>query len=240
MSNFKFDVDADGIALITWDMPGRSMNVIDMSVIDELEAIVEKVATDAAIKGAVVTSGKDTFCGGADLTMLEKQRQRLRADAEAKGEEAADHDGVRAQPQALADLPQARNLRQAVGRGAQRHRDGRRLRARARLPSPRRGRQSEDAARPARDQGRAVPRRRRHAAHRAHDGDRGRAAVPAQGRPDPARPRQGDEARRQRRAGRRSGERGEGLDQDLAASRSSRGTWTASSCPAARSSRRRA
>ena len=29
MANFKFDVDADGIALITWDMPGRSMNVID-------------------------------------------------------------------------------------------------------------------------------------------------------------------------------------------------------------------
>ena len=27
--NFKLDVDADGIALVTWDMPGRSMNVID-------------------------------------------------------------------------------------------------------------------------------------------------------------------------------------------------------------------
>ena len=29
MANFKFDVDADGIALVIWDMPGRSMNVID-------------------------------------------------------------------------------------------------------------------------------------------------------------------------------------------------------------------
>ena len=38
MANFKLDVDADGIALITWDMPGRSMNVIDFSVVDELEA----------------------------------------------------------------------------------------------------------------------------------------------------------------------------------------------------------
>ena len=27
--NFKLDIDGDGIALITWDMPGRSMNVID-------------------------------------------------------------------------------------------------------------------------------------------------------------------------------------------------------------------
>ena len=74
MANFKLDVDADGIALVTWDMPGKSMNVIDYSVMDELEAVVEKVAADAAIKGAVITSGKDTFGGGADLTMLEKQR----------------------------------------------------------------------------------------------------------------------------------------------------------------------
>ena len=28
MANFNFDIDADGIALVTWDMPGRSMNVI--------------------------------------------------------------------------------------------------------------------------------------------------------------------------------------------------------------------
>ena len=70
-TNFTFDVDADGIALVTWNMPGRSMNVIDAKVMEELEAIVEKVASDAAIKGAVITSGKDTFCAGADLTMLE-------------------------------------------------------------------------------------------------------------------------------------------------------------------------
>ena len=167
MTNFKLEVDADGIALVTWDMPGRSMNVIDVTVIDELDAIVEKVAADAAIKGAVITSGKDTFCGGADLTMLEKQRAGLCGDAaSSKGEEAADRMVFEREPQAVAGLSAARDLRQAVGRGDQRHRDGRRLRARARLPSPHRGRQSEDAARPARDQGRPVPRRRRHAAHR--------------------------------------------------------------------------
>ena len=27
--NFTVDIDADGIALVTWDMPGRSMNVFD-------------------------------------------------------------------------------------------------------------------------------------------------------------------------------------------------------------------
>src|ERR1700730_3006933 len=87
--NFKLDVDGDGIALVTWDMPGKSMNVIDMDVITELDAIVTKVASDAAIKGAVITSGKDTFGGGADLTMLEKQRTDYEATLKAKGEEAA-------------------------------------------------------------------------------------------------------------------------------------------------------
>ena len=89
MTNFKLDVDGDGIALVTWDMPGRSMNVIDFSVIDELEKIVEKVAGDAAIKGVVVTSGKDTFGGGADLTMLEKQRADYETTLKQNGEEAA-------------------------------------------------------------------------------------------------------------------------------------------------------
>ena len=35
MANFKLDTDADGIALITWDMADRSMNVITMGVIEE-------------------------------------------------------------------------------------------------------------------------------------------------------------------------------------------------------------
>jgi 3-hydroxyacyl-CoA dehydrogenase/enoyl-CoA hydratase/3-hydroxybutyryl-CoA epimerase len=87
--NFKLDVDADGIALVTWDAPGRSMNVIDLKVIEELSAIVDKVASDAAIKGAVVTAGKETFCAGADLTMLEVFSRTFTDMAKAQGEEMA-------------------------------------------------------------------------------------------------------------------------------------------------------
>jgi 3-hydroxyacyl-CoA dehydrogenase/enoyl-CoA hydratase/3-hydroxybutyryl-CoA epimerase len=87
--NFTLDVDGDGIALVTWDMAGRSMNVIDVSVIQELAAIVEQVTSDAAIKGAVVTSGKDTFSGGADLTMLENINQTFADMVRQQGEEAA-------------------------------------------------------------------------------------------------------------------------------------------------------
>jgi len=70
--NFTIETDADGIALVTWDMPERSMNVFTEEVMNELETIVEAVAADEAIKGAVITSGKDSFSGGADLTMLQK------------------------------------------------------------------------------------------------------------------------------------------------------------------------
>src|SRR4051794_25141802 len=64
LSHFSFDVDADGIALAIWDMPGRSMNVITLEVMDELSEIVERVASDAAIKGCVIASGKESFSGG--------------------------------------------------------------------------------------------------------------------------------------------------------------------------------
>ena len=87
--HFKVDVDADGIALVTWDMPGRSMNVIDLKVIEELAGVVEQVASDAAIKGAVITSGKDTFCAGADLTLLETLGRTFQEIIKAQGEEAA-------------------------------------------------------------------------------------------------------------------------------------------------------
>ena len=68
MENFKIDVDADGIATVTFDVPGRSMNTLTSSVMAEIPQVVERIRTDEAIKGAVLTSGKDTgFCAGADL-----------------------------------------------------------------------------------------------------------------------------------------------------------------------------
>jgi 3-hydroxyacyl-CoA dehydrogenase/enoyl-CoA hydratase/3-hydroxybutyryl-CoA epimerase len=89
MASFKLDVDSDGIALVTWDMADRSMNVITMDAIAELGTIVDKVANDAAIKGVVITSGKPAFCGGADLTMLENMRGLYTDMVSKQGEEAA-------------------------------------------------------------------------------------------------------------------------------------------------------
>jgi 3-hydroxyacyl-CoA dehydrogenase / enoyl-CoA hydratase / 3-hydroxybutyryl-CoA epimerase len=88
-TKFKLDVDGDGIALVTWDAPGATMNLIDVTMIAELSALVEQIAADAKIKGAVITSGKDTFCAGADLTMLESLSRTFKDLVATQGEEAA-------------------------------------------------------------------------------------------------------------------------------------------------------
>jgi len=88
-TNFKVENDSDGIALVTWDSPGRSMNVIDDKVMDELSAIIDQTTADTAVKGVVITSGKDAFCAGADLTMLEGLSRSFAELAASQGEEAA-------------------------------------------------------------------------------------------------------------------------------------------------------
>lgn len=68
MENFKMEIDAEGIALILFDVPGRSMNTITASVLQDLGTLADRLKTDAAIKGAIIQSGKASgFCAGADL-----------------------------------------------------------------------------------------------------------------------------------------------------------------------------
>ena len=71
-NNFTVETDADGIALVTWDSPGKSMNVFTEEVMDEIDGIIDQVVADESISGAVFTSGKEAFSAGADLTMLNR------------------------------------------------------------------------------------------------------------------------------------------------------------------------
>ena len=79
-TNFTVETDSDGIALVNWDMPDKTMNVFTQEVMDELDAVVDAVTADDDIKGAVITSGKDTFSGGADLTMIGAMFERIREE----------------------------------------------------------------------------------------------------------------------------------------------------------------
>jgi 3-hydroxyacyl-CoA dehydrogenase / enoyl-CoA hydratase / 3-hydroxybutyryl-CoA epimerase len=88
-TNFKLAIDGDGIALLSWDVPDRSMNVITLQGIGELSAIVEQLAADAAVKGVVITSAKETFCAGADITLLESLGRTFATLAKDQGEEEA-------------------------------------------------------------------------------------------------------------------------------------------------------
>jgi 3-hydroxyacyl-CoA dehydrogenase / enoyl-CoA hydratase / 3-hydroxybutyryl-CoA epimerase len=87
--NFRVETDADGIALVTWDIPGRSMNVLDETSINELEEIVKQTSADANVKGVVISSGKEALSAGADLSMLEGMNHRYADLFKAKGEVAA-------------------------------------------------------------------------------------------------------------------------------------------------------
>lgn len=87
-TNFKIETDSDGIAVVTWDMPDKSMNVIDLSVMEEWEKIVDHMAADEAVKGVILASGKKTFGAGADLSMLQDMLAQFRA------EEAKDPDNA--------------------------------------------------------------------------------------------------------------------------------------------------
>ena len=85
MTEFTMKTDADGVATITWDVPGKSMNVMSFDGLRELEACIEEALADDAIKGVIVTSGKDgTFAGGMDLNLLAKMKEDA-GDNPAKG-----------------------------------------------------------------------------------------------------------------------------------------------------------
>jgi 3-hydroxyacyl-CoA dehydrogenase/enoyl-CoA hydratase/3-hydroxybutyryl-CoA epimerase len=66
-STLTVAVDTDGIATITIDVPGRSMNVFTPELTADLDTAITSLRTDAAVRGILVTSGKSGFIAGADI-----------------------------------------------------------------------------------------------------------------------------------------------------------------------------
>src|ERR1700741_1881397 len=71
MANVTLARGDDGVAVITWDMPGRSMNVMNDASMAEFAAVIDNVLADSDTKGLVITSGKPAFPAGADRDGLE-------------------------------------------------------------------------------------------------------------------------------------------------------------------------
>ncbi len=70
MTDFTMKTDADGVAVITWDVPGKSMNVMSRESMLVLNDLIDAALADDAVKGIVITSGKKDFAGGMDLNTL--------------------------------------------------------------------------------------------------------------------------------------------------------------------------
>ena len=77
MNDFTLTKDAEGIATIIWDVADKTMNVMSFEGLEQLDAQIDDALADDAVKGIVITSGKDSFAGGMDLNLLAK----MRADA---------------------------------------------------------------------------------------------------------------------------------------------------------------
>lgn len=57
----------DGILVATMDLPGRPMNVVGDALMAGIAEAAERLASDDAVKGLVLTSAKADFCAGGDL-----------------------------------------------------------------------------------------------------------------------------------------------------------------------------
>lgn len=79
MNNFSIKVDDQGVAIVTFDVSGKGMNVINDEVQSEFDEVLETLRDSPQILGAIVVSGKTTgFCAGADLPELLGKLERWR------------------------------------------------------------------------------------------------------------------------------------------------------------------
>ncbi|MYF85196.1 MAG: 3-hydroxyacyl-CoA dehydrogenase [Rhodospirillaceae bacterium] len=64
---FETSIDADGIAVIKWNIPDRPVNVMNETTMAGFRDEVEKAIADDAVKGVVIASSKEDFIAGADI-----------------------------------------------------------------------------------------------------------------------------------------------------------------------------
>jgi 3-hydroxyacyl-CoA dehydrogenase/enoyl-CoA hydratase/3-hydroxybutyryl-CoA epimerase len=64
---FRLEMD-DGVAIVTFDLPGESVNKFSKSVIAEFDGVLNTLERDLAVRAVVFLSGKpDSFIAGADI-----------------------------------------------------------------------------------------------------------------------------------------------------------------------------
>ncbi len=86
MTAFDLKVEDDGLASLTFDLPGEKVNKFSTGVLAELADVLVRLAREARIRGLLIRSGKpDVFIAGADI----KEFTRVRPEDVRPGVERA-------------------------------------------------------------------------------------------------------------------------------------------------------
>jgi len=73
----RLDRGEDGVAIVTFDRPGSSANILDTLTLCALERMLDRLAADESLRGVVFISAKPAvFIAGADLKELAAARNR--------------------------------------------------------------------------------------------------------------------------------------------------------------------
>jgi 3-hydroxyacyl-CoA dehydrogenase/enoyl-CoA hydratase/3-hydroxybutyryl-CoA epimerase len=80
MADFRIETGADGVAVVYWDQPGTSINVLTLEAVAELDRVIAGLLGEAAVKGIVITSAKKDFAGGMDLNVIARMKENAGDD----------------------------------------------------------------------------------------------------------------------------------------------------------------
>jgi 3-hydroxyacyl-CoA dehydrogenase/enoyl-CoA hydratase/3-hydroxybutyryl-CoA epimerase len=82
LHNFHVTDDFRGVVTVAWDLPNRSVNVLNQTVFAELQTLLEELERDPAVRLVLFTSGKESaFLAGADLREIDAIPSREAAAA---------------------------------------------------------------------------------------------------------------------------------------------------------------
>ncbi len=72
----------EGIGILTFDMPGKAVNVLDENVINELDKLLDELVTRDDLKALLITSAKEkNFIAGADITAFDRIKDQAEGEA---------------------------------------------------------------------------------------------------------------------------------------------------------------
>ncbi len=83
-NDFTKEVDKDNIAVITWNCLDKSMNTMTEGGLRSFQTLVTEALSEEKITGIIITSGKDDFSGGMDLSTLEALKRNSGSDPASK------------------------------------------------------------------------------------------------------------------------------------------------------------